>query len=285
MNKRKPAIVMQTDFTKDISVCTMQGVCAMIDPDITVYDCTHEIPSFNTYVASTSLSYVVDFWPVGTIFVSVVDPGVGTDRRACVARLKNGSYVVTPDNGTLTHVHRYIGVEEVRIIDETRNRLETTKKCSIFHGRDLFSYCAAKLAAGLISYEEVGEAYSIEELVLHPMVEPVITETYASGIIEAADLHFGLICSNIPCEAFEQMNLDFGDKVTLKISDTLFDIIAFEETVPYQPSFGSVPIGAPLLMVSETLQVQSAINNKNMTELYNISCGSNWKFEIIKETK
>lgn len=285
MNKRKPAIVMQTDFTKDISVCTMQGVCAMIDPDITVYDCTHEIPSFNTYVASTSLSYVVDFWPVGTIFVSVVDPGVGTDRRACVAKLKNGSYVVTPDNGTLTHVHRYIGVEEVRIIDETRNRLETTKKCSIFHGRDLFSYCAAKLASGLISYEEVGEAYPIEELVLHPMVEPVITDTCASGIIESADLHFGLICSNIPCEAFEQMGLEFGDKVTLRITDTSFDTIAFEETVPYQPSFGSVPIGSPLLMVSETLQVQSAINNKNMTELYNISCGSNWKFEIIKETK
>lgn len=276
---------MQTDFTKDISVCTMQGVCAMIDPDITVYDCTHEIPSFNTYVASTSLSYVVDFWPKGTIFVSVVDPGVGTSRRACVAKLKNGSYVVTPDNGTLTHVHRYIGVDEVRIIDETRNRLETTKKCSIFHGRDLFAYCAAKLASGIISYEEVGEAYAVEELVLHPMVEPIINESYASGIIESADLHFGLICSNIPCEAFDKMNLAFGDTVTLRITDTVFNIIAFEGKVPYQPSFGSVPVGAPLLMVSETLQVQSAINNKNMTELYNISCGSNWKFEIIKETK
>ncbi len=283
-NKRKPAIVMQTDFTKDISVCTMQGVCAMIDPEITVYDCTHEIPSFNTYVASTSLSYVVEFWPVGTIFVSVVDPGVGTSRRACVAKLKNGSYIVTPDNGTLTHIHRYIGVEEVRIIDETRNRLESTKKCSIFHGRDLFSYCAAKLASGLITFEEVGDTYPIEEIVLHPVVEPIITEDYASGIIESADLHFGLICSNISCEAFEQMNLGFGENVTLRITDTDFNIVAYEDIVPYQPSFGSVPVGAPLLMVSETLQVQSAINNKNMTDMYNISCGSNWKFEIIKET-
>lgn len=282
MNKRKPAIVMQTDFTKDISVCTMQGVCAMIDPDITVYDCTHEIPSFNTYVASTSLSYVVDFWPTGTIFVSVVDPGVGTSRRASVAKLKNGCYVVTPDNGTLTHVYRYIGVEEIRVIDETRNRLESTKKCSIFHGRDLFSYCAAKLASGLISFEEVGDSYPIDEIVLHPLVEPVISTVHACGIIESADLHFGLICSNIPCEAFEQMCLSFGDEVTLRITDTTFNAVAFEGKVPYQPSFGSVPIGDPLLMVSETLQIQAAINNKNMTTLYNISCGSNWKFELFK---
>lgn len=282
MSTRKPPIVMQTDFTKDISVCTMQGVCAMVDPDIVVYDCTHEIPSFNTYVASTSLSYVVDFWPEGTIFVSVVDPGVGTSRRASVAKLKNGCYVVTPDNGTLTHVHRYIGVEEIRVIDETTNRLESTKKCSIFHGRDLFAYCAAKLAAGIITYEEVGDSYSVDEIVLHPLVEPVITDSTATGIIESADLHFGLICSNIPCEAFEQMSLSFGDEVLLRITDTAFDTIAFEGKVPYQSSFGSVPVGSPLLMVSETLQVQAAINNKNMADLYNISCGSNWKFEIFK---
>ena len=80
--KTKPAIVMQTDFTKDISVCTMQGVCMMVDPELKVFDSTHEIRSFDTYQASTSLSFVVDFWPSGTVFVSVVDPGVGTGRRA-----------------------------------------------------------------------------------------------------------------------------------------------------------------------------------------------------------
>lgn len=282
MNKQKPAIVMQTDFTKDISVCTMQGVCAMIDPTITVYDCTHEIPSFNTYTASTSLNYVVDFWPKGTIFVSVVDPGVGTSRKAAVAKLKNGSYVVTPDNGTLTHLHRYIGIEEIRMIDETKNRLQSTKQCSIFHGRDLFAYCAGKLAAGLITYEEVGPTYPLQEIVLHPLVEPVITDTTATGIIESADLHFGLICSNIPCEAFDTLGLQFGDEVTLKITETNFNTVAYEGRVPFQPSFGSVPIGAPLLMVSETLQVQSAINNMNMAQIHHISCGSNWKFEISK---
>lgn len=282
MKTRKPAIVMQTDFHKDVSVCTMQGVCAMIDPDIPVYDNTHDIPSFNTHVASTSLSYVVDYWPIGTIFVSVVDPGVGTSRRASVAKLKNGCYVVSPDNGTFTHVHRYIGIEEVRTIDEEKNRLQSTKKCSIFHGRDLFTFCAAKLAAGIITFEEVGPAYPIEELVLHPFIEPVITETSATGIIESSDNHFGLICSNIPCEAFETMNLSHGDEVTLRITDTSFNKVAFEGKVPFQPSFGSVPVGSPLLMVSETLQVQTAVNCKNMTQIYNLGSGCNWKFEIFK---
>ena len=152
MAANKPAIVMQTDFTKDISVCTMQGVCMMVDPELRVFDSTHEINSFDTYQASTSLSFVVDFWPAGTVFVSVVDPGVGTSRRACVAKLSNGSYVVTPDNGSLTHVKKYVGIDEVRVIDEKINRLKKTEKCNIFHGRDLFAYCAARLASGIITY-------------------------------------------------------------------------------------------------------------------------------------
>ena len=282
MKTMKPAIVMQTDFTKDISVCTMQGVCMMVDPTLRVFDSTHEIQSFNTYMASTSLSYVVDFWPEGTVFVSVVDPGVGTDRRACVAKLKNGCYVVTPDNGTLTHVMRYIGIEEVRIIDETVNRLETTKACSIFHGRDLFAYCAAKLAAGTITYEQVGPAYPVEEIVCHPYIEPVVTQTHASGFIESADFHFGLVCSNIPHEAFETMGLAHGDRVTLTITNTQTKEVAFSQMLSYQPSFGAVPVGEALLMVSETMQVQAAVNNKNMTEMYGIGCGSNWMFTLTK---
>ncbi len=278
----KPAIVMQTDFTKDISVCTMQGICMMIDPELRVFDSAHEIQSFNTYMASTSLSYVVDFWPKGTIFVSVVDPGVGTSRRACVAKLKNGSYIVTPDNGSLTHVDKYVGIEEVRVIDEEKNRLQSTKKCTIFHGRDLFAYCAAKLAAGLITYEEVGESYPIEEIVRHPFVETKVEGNKAIGIIESADFHFGLVCSNIPNEAFDELNINFGDTINLKITNTDTNEVAYQSDLTYQQSFGAVPVGEALLMVSETLQIQAAINNKNMTDMYNIGCGSNWAFEVTK---
>ena len=84
----KAAIVMQTDFTKDISVCTMQGVCMMVDPTLRVFDNTHDIKSFDTYQASTCLSYVVDFWPAGTVFVSVVDPGDGNRSKSVCRKIK-----------------------------------------------------------------------------------------------------------------------------------------------------------------------------------------------------
>lgn len=279
----KPAIVMQTDFTKDISVCTMQGVCMMVDPELRVFDSTHGITSFNTYQASTSLSFVVDFWPEGTVFVSVVDPGVGTGRRACVAKLKNGSYVVTPDNGSLTHLKKYFGIEEVRVIDEMRNRLEKTKKCHIFHGRDLFAYCGARLAAGVITYEEVGEAYPVEEIVEHEIVPYEVKGDRITGMIEAIDYHFGLICSNIPAAVFEEYGIGYGDILHVVICDKKREKPVFEGRVPYVKSFGAVEAGKSLLMTSETLQIQIAMNCANMAEQYGIHEGPDWIIELTKE--
>lgn len=274
------AIVLQTDFTKDISVCTMQGVCMMVDPTLRVFDNTHDIKSFDTYQASTSLSYVVDFWPAGTVFVSVVDPGVGTDRRACVAKLKNGCYVVTPDNGTLTHVAKYVGIEAVRIINEEEHRLKSTAQCNIFHGRDLFAYCAAKLAAGIITFEEVGPEYPVEEIVIHEIIPAQCSENRFFGMIDTADYHFGLICSNIPADAFEEAGISYGDLFDVKINKKGLETPVFEGKVPFCDSFGSVPEGAPLLMVSETLQIQIAMNLENMSEKYGIQVGPNWTIEL-----
>ena len=274
---------MQTDFTKDISVCTMQGVCMMVDPELKVFDSTHEIRSFDTYQASTSLSFVVDFWPSGTVFVSVVDPGVGTGRRACVAKLKNGSYVVTPDNGSLTHLKKFFGITEVRVIDETRNRLQQTKKCHIFHGRDLFAYCAARLAAGVITYEEVGDCYPVEEIIEHEIIPWEASENKISGMIDAIDYHFGLICSNIPADVFEEKGISFGDTLHVVIRDRKQEKPVFVGQVPYVPSFGSVAEGEALLMTSETLQIQIAINCVNMAEQYSIHEGADWTIEIERE--
>lgn len=283
--KTKPAIVMQTDFTKDISVCTMQGVCMMVDPELKIFDSTHDIRSFDTYQASTSLSFVVDFWPAGTVFVSVVDPGVGTGRRACVARLSNGSFVVTPDNGSLTHLKKFFGIEEVRIIDESRNRIRKTEKCNIFHGRDLFAYCAARLAAGVITYEEVGEAYPVEEIIEHEIIPYEVKGNRITGMIDAIDYHFGLICSNIPAEVFEEQGICFGEILHVIIRDRKQESPVFEGSVPYVPSFGSVETGEPLLMISETLEIQIAVNCVNMAETYGIHEGPDWTMEIEREVR
>lgn len=277
----KPAIVMQTDFLKDISTCTMEGVCMSVDPELRIFDSSHNIPNFNTYVASTSLSYVINYWPKGTVFISVVDPGVGTSRKGCVAKLKNGCYVVTPDNGTLTHVKKYVGIEEIREIDETVNRLPGSEKVNIFHGRDVFAYTAARLASGKITYSEVGPAYSVDEVIEHQMIEPSVENGEITAMIEAADTHFGLVCSNVPYKLFEKEGISYGDLIDVTIKNN--NTVILNEKVYYQPSFGYVSKGELLLMISETQQIQIAINEDNISLKYGLQSGPDWKISFKKQ--
>ena len=278
----KPAIVMQTDFTADTSaVCTMYGVCQMVDPELRLFNNNHAIPSFDTFSASINLDYVVDFWPAGTVFVSVVDPGVGTSSKASVAKLKNGQYVVSPDNGSLTHVAKKVGIEEIREIDETVNRWQPTKACSIFHGRDLFAYCAAKLASGVITFEQVGPAYPVEDVVLLPIVEPEVKEDgTVCGMIQAAGEHFGLVSSNIPYEMLENTGVAYGDTVEVVICHGGEE--KYHDKVPYFKSFGYVSEGEPVVMTSESLTVQIALNLKNFVKVYGIGQGPEWKISFRK---
>ena len=158
----QPILAFQTAFTyKEGAGCAEHGVVKRVDRTLEIIDGSHEIPQYDIWSASYRLYQSMKFWPKGTIFVSVVDPGVGTKRRACVAKTSDGYFVVTPDNGSLTHLKNWVGIEAVREIDETVNRLrgKDTEEVSIFHGRDLFGYCAAKFSSGIISYEEVGPAY------------------------------------------------------------------------------------------------------------------------------
>ena len=190
--------------------------------------------------------------------------------------------MVTPDNGTLTHVKNRIGVEEVRVIDETRNRLKSTEKCNIFHGRDLFAYCAGKLASGMITYEEVGPEYPVDEIVVHEMVPCRVEGNRISGMIGSSDDHFGLICSNIPAEVFEEEHVNYGDVLSVKIMKKGLEKPVFEGKVPFCRAFGDVEEGKPLLMVSETLDIQIAINLRNMSKEYGIEAGSDWTIEFEK---
>lgn len=278
----KDAIVMQTDFTADTSaVCTMYGVCQMVDPELRIFNNTHAIPGFDIFSASCSLDYVVDFWPEGTVFVSVVDPGVGTARRACAAKLKNGQYVVTPDNGTLTHVAEKIGIEEVREIDEKVNRWVPTKACSIFHGRDLFAYCAARLASGVITWEQVGRKYPLEEIVKLPLVKPECEQDgTVSGMIQSAGIHFGLVSSNIPYQMLEETGISYGDTVKVRICHNGEEKYLGE--AEYCKSFGYVAEGEPVVMVSESLTVQIALNLRNFVTAYGIGQGPEWTITFQK---
>ncbi len=132
----KPAaLVFQSDFgEKDGAVASMRGVAYGVSPGLPMFDLTHEIPTFDIWAAAYRLNQVASYWPAGTVFVSVVDPGVGTDRKSVVLQTESGHYFVTPDNGTLTLVADELGVAAVREIDEAVNRLKDSEKSYTFHG-------------------------------------------------------------------------------------------------------------------------------------------------------
>jgi S-adenosylmethionine hydrolase len=156
-------VVFQSDFgLKDGAVSAMKGVAMGVSTDLKLFDLTHEIPAYNIWEAAYRLEQTVPYWPTGTVFVSVVDPGVGTTRKSVVLKTKTGQYIVTPDNGTLTLIASSQGIAEIRQIDEVLNRRKNSQESYTFHGRDVYAYTAARLAAGVITYEQVGTKISNE---------------------------------------------------------------------------------------------------------------------------
>lgn len=279
----KEILVFQTDFTyKEGAVCAMYGVVKSVDRDLDIMDGSHEIPQFDTWSASYRLYQSMKFWPEGTIFVSVVDPGVGTKRKASVAKTSDGYYVVTPDNGSLTHLKKWVGIDEIREIDENTNRLKGkgTEGVSIFHGRDLFAYCAAKLASGIISYEEVGPAYQVADIVEHEIHEPLINPGYVKGILEIEDPNFGNQWTNIKLEDFNQAGFKYGDFVNVTISHD--GETRFKEKILFDSSFGYAKKGEPMVYNNELMKISFCVNQGSFKEMYSIDFGPDWVVEISK---
>ncbi len=277
----KKLMVFQTDFGyKDSTVAAMYGVVKSVDRDLEIYDSTHELPQFDIWSASYRLWQAMRFWPKDTVFVSVVDPGVGTARKACAALTEDGYYIVTPDNGSLTHVKHYHGIREVREIDETVNRLHNagTDETAVFHGRDLFGYCAAKLAAGVITFEEVGPAYDPAEIVALEIPQASYTEDTASGIIEIDDPNFGNLFTNIYTKDLLSHGFAYGDQVSVRIVHG--DETVFEQNLPFVSAFGNVPAGDPVLYNNELMHLSLAVSCGNFRDTYHIGFGSEWNIEI-----
>ena len=169
-NGAEHALVFQTDFgLKDGAVAAMRGVAVGVDPRIVIHDLSQENTPFNIWEGAYRLKQAAPVWPKGTVFVSVIDPGVGTARKSIVAKTESGHYFVTPDNGTLTLVAEELGLAAVREIDETRHRREGSNRSYTFHGRDIFALVGARLAAGGLAFEDVGPVLGSKIVLLaHP---------------------------------------------------------------------------------------------------------------------
>ncbi|MBP3890593.1 MAG: SAM-dependent chlorinase/fluorinase [Solobacterium sp.] len=274
-------LVIQTDFgTGSSSVSAMHGVCAIVHPDLKVSDGNNAVDQFNVLDASESLMYLLPYWPEGTVFVSVVDPGVGTKRKSCVAKCANGQYIVTPDNGTLTYIKEKVGILEVREIDESVNRLPGSENVHIFHGRDVYAYCGARLASGIIDFEGVGPAYPVEEIVVADYPHPVKKDNEVSGMINEATEHFGLVGTNIPFAWLEECGMHYGDEVEMVVEYKGEEYM--KGVFPLEKSFGYVEVGQPLLFSSEMETVMFAINRGNATLEYKLGFGPDWVMKVRK---
>ena len=279
----KPILVFQTDFTyKEGAVCAMYGVVKTVDRELEIFDGTHEIPQYDVWSASYRLFQSMQFWPKGTIFVSVVDPGVGTSRKACVARTVDGYYVVSPDNCSLTHVKKWIGIAEVREIDESINRLrgKNTDGSSVFHGRDLFSYCAARLASGIITYEQVGPEYRVAEILEFPLEDPKIEGDKVKGIFEIGDPNFGNLWTNIPLSMFSQAGFNYGDHLRAIIRHE--GKVVFDQTLLFEKSFGFAKKGEIMIYNNELMKVSMAVNQGSLADTCHLSYGSDWQVEFSR---
>lgn len=279
----KPILVFQTDFTyAEGAVSSMYGVVKTVDRELEIFDGTHQIPQYDTWSASYRLYQSVRFWPEGTIYVSVVDPGVGTSRRACVAKTKDGYYIVTPDNGSLTHYKKWVGIEAVREIDESVNRLrgKGTDEVAIFHGRDLFGYTAARLASGIIDFEGVGPEYPVEEIVEHEIFEPTIEPGKVTGMFEIEDPNFGNLWSNIPLSKFREAGFEYGDMLNVTIRRE--DEVAFQKKVLFHKSFGMAKKGEPIIYNNELMKIGMAVSMGSFIKEYGVNFGPEWTVEFTK---
>lgn len=271
-------VVLQTDFgVKDSAVSEIKGVMYSVDKSLVVAEVTEEIPPYNIWDAAYRLYQAAPYWPVGSVFVSVVDPGVGTVRKSIVALTKDGRYFVTPDNGTLTYIADNIGIQEIREIDEAKNRLPGSSASYTFFGRDVYGYTAAKLASGKISFAEVGPKLTTP-LVKFNYQHAEIKQHILCGNLVVLDPNYGNVWTNIGRELADQWGMKGGQKYRVRIYYK--NVKKYDGMIAYENTFGNVPKGGALLYFNSLLNVAFALNQGNFAQVNKLGSGEGWRVEI-----
>ncbi|MCY7858192.1 SAM hydrolase/SAM-dependent halogenase family protein [Bacillus sonorensis] len=275
------ALVLQSDFgIDDGAVNAMYGVAYSVDSSIRIFDVTHNIPVFHIWEASYRLLQTVSYWPEGTVFVSVVDPGVGSERRSVAVRTSTNQYIITPDNGTLTHIKQKIGIAEARHLDETQNRLPESGESHTFHGRDIYAYTGARLASGVIRFDQIGPEVLPESLIKLPVMEAFIEDEWITGTIDILDVRFGNLWTNISRRLFSKLDIRYGDALNVIITHGTNQVYC--QTIVFGRSFADIPVGEPLVYVNSLDNLGVAINQGSFAEVYDIGTGINWRISLRK---
>lgn len=256
----RPTIVFMTDFgTANDAVAICKAVMISIAPDARIMDITHQVTPYSITEGSRFLGAVTPYYPAGTVFVVVVDPGVGTSRKAVVVKTKKGQYFVLPDNGLITPVLDRDGLDSAREITNQDWMIQAAIS-STFHGRDIFSPVAAHLAAGS-DFTLVGPL--VPDLVRRYPINAGVSEKGILGSIIALDDPFGSLITNIPGDEFKKLGYNLGDKFRIEINKK-------SVTVPYVKTFMDVPVGETLLYIDSRGRVGIAINQGNYSKKFGV---------------
>lgn len=257
----RPTIVFMTDFgTANDAVAICKAVILGVAPDARIMDITHQVTPFQIEEASRFLAGVTPYYPAGTVFLVVVDPGVGTSRKAVIVKSRKGQFFVLPDNGLITPVLDRDGLASAREITNQAWMIEAPVS-STFHGRDIFSPAAAHLASGW-EFNLVGP--EVPQLVrLTPRVS-VTTEKGIEGDIIGLDDPYGSLITDIPGDEFKKLGYNLGDRLVIQINKK-------PVTLPYVKTFMDVPVGDSLLYIDSRGRVGIANNEGNYSKIFDVT--------------
>jgi S-adenosylmethionine hydrolase len=261
LEQHRPLIVFMSDFGElDDAVAICKGVMKSIAPDAEIIDLTHQVTPYSISDGSRMLVRTSQYYPAGTIFVTVIDPGVGTSRKSIVLKTRRGQYFVQPDNGLVTQVAERDGVEAIREITNPKWELQGSSS-STFHGRDVYSPVAAHLARGE-DWTQVGPVLSSFTRLEIPQAS--LDAKGVRGLVIGLDGPYGNLVTNIDRETFDRLGFALGDSVRVALGAT-------ELSVPYRRTFGEVPPGSVLLFIDSRGLVSLAVNQGNFAEKYRIT--------------
>ena len=260
--KYPPTIVFMTDFgVVDDSVALCRGVMYSIMPDVRIVDLTHQVTPFSILDGARFLYGATPYFPAGTVFVVVIDPGVGSSRKAIVAHSKRGQYFVLPDNGLLTLVEQRDGIDAVRVITNP-DWMIGSKLSSTFHGRDIFSPVGAHMARG-DDWTTVGPEMPVEDLVRLKLKAPTLDAQGISASVIAIDGPFGNLITNVDAEDFMKLGYQHGQEVAVTLGER-------ELKIKFEKTFSDVPLHEPLLYIDSRGHLALALNQKSFAATYGI---------------
>jgi S-adenosyl-L-methionine hydrolase (adenosine-forming) len=254
----RPVIALLTDFgSSDHYAGAMKGVALSLCPEATLVDITHDIPPHDVLAGALELAASYKYFPAGTIFLVVVDPGVGSARHGIAAEA-GGYRFVAPDNGVLTLVFK--DVHPKRVVELTERRYARPTVSKTFEGRDRFAPAAAWLAKG-IELAGLGRPLSGWQSLNVP--EPVVSETIVAGEVLRVD-RFGNLVTNVDRRTFNRIAT--GGAIEIKAGPHAVDKVV--------ATYSEADAGAVCALFGSTEHLEIAVNGSSAAERLQLARGA-----------